>query len=51
MKSLLRRHPWLPLVALFMSLVAAWIAWLALASRHAPENVPLEPVRNDVPAR
>ncbi len=51
MTSLLRRHPWIPLAALFLSLVAAWVAWLSLASRHAPESVPLEPPHNDVSAR
>lgn len=41
--SLLRRHPWLPLAALFLGFVAVWVIWLIIASRHAPESV--EPTR------
>ncbi|MFM2212712.1 MAG: hypothetical protein RL639_1906 [Verrucomicrobiota bacterium] len=36
--SLLRRHPWLPLAALFLGFVAVWTCWLIVALRHAPET-------------
>lgn len=37
--SLLRRHPWIPLAALFLGFVAVWACWLFIALRHAPEPV------------
>ena len=37
--SFLRRHPWVPLAALFLGFVAIWIFWVITAIRHAPESV------------
>jgi hypothetical protein len=50
--SLLRRHPWIPLAALFLGFVAVWVCWLLIALRHAPEAVaPLAPPPSHAPAR
>lgn len=49
--KLLRRHPWIPLAALFLGFVAVWACWLRIALRHAPEAVtPATPERH-APAR
>lgn len=40
--NLLRRHPWIPLAALFLAFVGAWVWWLGFAARHTPESVPSE---------
>ncbi len=50
--SLLRRHPWIPLAALFLGFVAVWVCWLLIALRHAPEPVaPQLPPPSHAPAR
>ena len=50
--NLLRRHPWLPLAALFLGFVAVWACWLCVALRNAPESVaPANPVTAHAPAR
>lgn len=50
--NLLRRHPWIPLAALFLGFVAVWACWLRIALRHAPEPVaPVNPPTNHAPAR
>ncbi len=50
--SLLRRHPWIPLAALFLGFVAVWVCWLLIAHRHAPEPmVPHSPPPSHAPAR
>ncbi|MEO0039076.1 MAG: hypothetical protein RIS38_24, partial [Verrucomicrobiota bacterium] len=50
--SLLRRHPWIPLAALFLGFVAVWACWLLIALRHAPESVnPVNPPSDHAPAR
>lgn len=50
--SLLRRHPWIPLAALFLGFVAVWACWLLIALRHAPESVPpLRSTSAHAPAR
>jgi len=48
--NLLRRHPWLPLAALFLGFVGLWLWWLGFAARHAPESV-APPSSYHVPAR
>jgi len=37
--NLLRRHPWIPLAALFLGFVAVWACWLRIALRNAPASV------------
>jgi len=50
--NLLRRHPWIPLAALFLGFVAVWVWWLSFALRHAPESVaPANPASAHAPAR
>lgn len=50
--NLLRRHPWIPLAALFLGFVAVWVCWLRVALRHAPEAVqPATPSPAHAPAR
>jgi hypothetical protein len=50
--NLLRRHPWIPLAALFLGFVAVWVWWLSFALRHAPESVaPANPAPAHAPAR
>jgi hypothetical protein len=50
--NLLRRHPWLPLAALFLGFVVVWACWLCVALRNAPESVtPVNPPPPHAPAR
>lgn len=42
--NFLQRNPWILLVILFIGFLLAWAVWLTLASRYAPERVPLENV-------
>ena len=50
--SLLRRHPWIPLAALFLGFVAVWVCWLLVALRHAPESMgPADLPHSHAPAR
>lgn len=49
--SLLRRHPWILLAALFLGFVTVWACWLRIALRHAPETVTPVATENHAPAR
>lgn len=43
MKSVLRKHPWLPVAAAYLVFICVWIWFAWFAARHSPPVVPQPP--------